>query len=141
VVEYRLEIVAQILDCRTTCTGSDAFGQVKDGMLRIRARTWETQVEYRPACGFIALTSGETAYFDLNGECRRNTRRSYRAVKCVVLAEGKSGSSAASYVLLALVVEETTRSEVDVPRYERIGLAILDQRRLGDSVEETVVIV
>ncbi|KAK4442746.1 heterokaryon incompatibility protein-domain-containing protein [Podospora aff. communis PSN243] len=141
VAEYRLEIVAQILDCRTTCTGSDAFGQVKDGMLRIRARTWETQAEYRPACGFMALTSGETAYFDVNGECKRNTRRSYRTVKCVILAEGKSAPSAASSVLLALVVEETTRLDVDVPRYERIGLAILDQRRFGGSVEETVVVI
>jgi hypothetical protein len=141
VKEYRLEIVAQILDCRTACSGSDVFGQVKDGMLRIRTRTWETQVEYQPACGFIALTSGETAFFDVNGECRRNTRRSYRGVKCVVLAEGKTGLSAASSALLALVVKETLRLEVDVPRYERIGLAILDQSRLGDSVEETVIIV
>jgi len=139
--EYRLLPMAHVLDCRTVRQGVDVFGRVEDGMLRIRTKTWEAQVEYQPAGGFRALTSGETAYFDVNGECRKNTHRSYSGVKFVVIAKGSSTSGVGSSVLFALVVEKTPCTEGGPPRYKRIGLAIIDARRPGAAVEETVILV
>jgi len=140
VVDYRLRFLAQVLDCKTACSGKDAFGRAGRGMLRIRTRMWETQVEYQPVGGFMALTSGESAYFDVNGECRWKTYQLYQTVKCVAIAKGSSGPGIGRSVLLALVVR---RSHVEGPtqRYERIGLAVLDPRRLESAVEETAIIV
>lgn len=139
IAEYRLRFMAQVLDCKTVCSGADAFGKVERGMVRIRARVWETQVEYQPASGFMALTSGESAYFDANGECRRNTSRLYPRVKCVVIAKGSSRPGLGTSVLFALVVKKS-RVEGATQRYERIGLAVLDPKRLETAVEETVII-
>lgn len=137
--EYRLRFVAQVLDCRAVCGGTDAFGRVESGMLRIRTKTWETRAEYQPAGGSMALTSGDNAYFDVNGRSRRNSYRLYRTVKCVIIAEGSSGPGLGAPALLALVVEEFPEKE-SAPVYKRTGLAILDPRRLRGAAEETVII-